>query len=353
MKVAFNTLPLKTGHKTRGVGFYTKHLLEGLKKTDLEIQEFDSVSQIIEADVIHYPWFDLFFRTLRLNKIPTVVTVHDVMPLIFPKNYPKGIKGKINLYLQTRSLKKCQKIITISEVSKKDIIKYLKINPSKIKVIPEAASDEFKPLSEGNLLGIKRKYNLPDRFLLFVGDANFVKNLPFLIEGFNVLREDLDFKNLKLALVNGVFLKKLDDIDHPELASLKKVNKLINEYNLSDFIIRPGQVSEKELVAFYNLATLYIQPSLYEGFGLPILQALSCGTPVLSSDVASLKEVGSDAAVYFNPENQNQFVNLLKDILRDNSLQEKLSKAGLKRARQFSWEKVTREVIKVYEEVSK
>ena len=350
MKVAFNVQPLKTGHKTRGVGSYTKNLLDELKATDLDIQEFDDINEVSKADIVYYPWFDLFFKSLKLNrKIPTVITVHDVMPLLYAGNYPLGIKGKINFYLQKRALRKCQRIITISKCSKKDIVQHLDIKEDKITVIPEAANKEFKLLSEAKLLTHKRKYNLPDHFLLYVGDANFVKNLPFLIEGFKLLKQDQSFKEMKLVLIGGVFLKKVDNIDHPEIESLKRLNKLISEYKLDEFIIKPGQVSEEELVCFYNLATVYIQPSLYEGFGLPILEAMSCGTPVLSSKSSSLPEVGGEAVIYFDPNNVNQFVTLLKDLLNDKSLQIKLSKLGIKRAQLFSWEKVADNVKKVFE----
>jgi len=350
MKVAFNVQPLKTGHRTRGVGAYTKNLLEQLKETDLEIQEFNDISEVKNADIVYYPWFDLFFKSLKLiRKIPTVITVHDVMPLLYPSNYPLGIRGKINFYLQKSALRKCQRIITVSKCSKKDIVSLLKIKEDKITVIPEAVSKEFKPLSEAKLLSHKRKYDLPDRFLLYVGDANFVKNLPFLIKGFKLLKEDQKFNDIKVALVGGVFLKKVDDIDHPELESLKQLNKLIRDYNLDNSIIRPGQVSEEELVCFYNLATVYIQPSLYEGFGLPLLEAMSCGTPVLSSKSSSLPEVGGEAAIYFDPSNLNQFVTLLKDLLNDKSLQIKLSRLGLTRVQLFSWEKVASDVKKVFE----
>src|SRR5207253_2064764 len=106
--------------------------------------------------------------------------------------------------------------------------------------------------------------------------------------------------------------------------------KLIDEYKLEDEIIRPGQVSDEDLISFYNIASLYIQPSLYEGFGLPVLQAMSCGTPVLSSKISSLPEIGGNAVIYFDPKNLGEFVSLLKDILQDKSLLEKLYKEGLK-----------------------
>lgn len=347
MKVAFNTYPLQSGHKTRGVGYYTWNLLEEFKKRDdLEILEFTDLSQVIQADVIHYPWFDLFFRTLKLNKIPTVVTVHDTMPLIFTKEYPVGIKGKINFYFQKRNLKKCKEIITVSNYSKKDIIKYLKIPEEKITIIKEAASDFFKILSDSEKLFIKRKYKLPNQFLLYVGDANFVKNLPFLVDGFKMLKEK--FTDLKLILVGGVFLKKPDNINHPELRGLKNLFQRIDEYKLKDDIIMPGQVPTEDLVGFYNLATIYIQPSLYEGFGLPLLEAFACGVPVMASNVSSLPEVGGSAVLYFDPNNINQFISELEELLQDRSLQKKFSKLGLERAKLFTWKGVADETIKVY-----
>jgi glycosyltransferase involved in cell wall biosynthesis len=350
MIIGFNITPLKTGHKTRGVGAYTRNLLEELKKReDIEVREFQDIKTVEGVDAIYYPWFDLFFRTLVLRKnIPAVVTVHDVMPLIYPKNYPLGLRGKINLFWQTRALRSCQQIITVSKASKQDLIKLLKIKEDKITVIGEGVSSEFKLLPDAKLFSVKRKYNLPDHFLLYVGDANFVKNLPFLIEGFKRIKEDVDFKDLKLVLVGGVFLKKVDDIEHPELVSLKQVFKLIKDYSLENDVYKPGQLAEGDLISFYNLATIYVQPSLYEGFGLPVLEAMSCGLPVVSSKAGSLMEVGGDAAVYFDPTNLQQFVTTLKEVLRDKSLQNKLSKMGLKRAQQFTWEKVTDEVIKIY-----
>lgn len=351
MKVAFNTYPLQSGHKTRGVGYYTQNLLDELKKRDdLEILEFTDLSQVKQADVIHYPWFDLFFRTLKLNKIPTVVTVHDTTPLVFPKEYPVGLRGKINLYLQKRMLKKCKQIITVSDYSEKDITKYLNIPKERITVIQEAASEVFQMLSDSEKLSIKRKYKLPDQFLLYVGDANFVKNLPFLIDGYKILKEK--FHDLKLILVGGVFLKKPENINHPELKGLKNLFQKIDDYKLKDDIIMPGQVPTKDLVGFYNLATAYVQPSLYEGFGLPILEAFSSGTPVVCSNVSSLPEIGGDAALYFDPTNRSEFYEILALLLQDKSLQNKFSRLGLQRAKLYSWKGVADETIKAYKKAS-
>lgn len=351
MKIAFNTLPLTTEHKNRGIGYYTKNLLRELEAyNSLDIVKFTDNKELNrDIELVHYPWFDLFFHSLPLlSKYPFIVSIHDVMPLLFPQNYPVGIKGRINNFLQKVALNRCSCVITDSECSKKDIIKFLKIKKDKISVIPLAAGKEFGVLKDAKLIHIKRKYNLPDNFLLYVGDANWVKNLPFLIRGFSELIRISKFKNYKLVLVGGVFLKNVEDIDHPELASLKQANGLIKENGLEKFIVKPGQLNTQELVAFYNLATVYIQPSLYEGFGLTILEAMSCGTPVLCSNSASLPEVGGEAAVYFNDKDLDGFLKILSDILDNKSLHYKLSKLGLEQSKKFSWKQTAEKTKEVY-----
>lgn len=354
MKIAINTYPLNSAHKDRGIGYYTKNLIENLKKDkSIEVLEFIDVSEVKKVDLVHYPWFDFYFHTLPIRKIyPTIVTIHDVIPLIFKTHYPVGWKGKLNFNLQKFALKGCRKILTDSQTSKNNIAKYLKVAKEKIAAIYLAAREDFKLLSDTKLLHIKRQYNLPDQFLLYVGDANWVKNLPFLIEGFNRVVKKTQFSRFKLILVGNVFLKKVENINHPELESLKTVNRLISQFKLEDKIVRVGNLEIEELVGFYNLATIYIQPSLYEGFGLPVIEALSCGTPVVCSNSGSLPEVGGNAAIYFDPKNSDQFVSILIEVLQNKSLQMKLSKLGLSQAEKFSWEKFTFEMKQIYSEVA-
>lgn len=355
MKVAINILPLQSAHKTRGIGYYTSHLLRSFKQDkSVDVQEFTKLNKVKDANVIHYPWFDLFFHTLPVRRrFPTVVTIHDVMPLVFPQHYLVGLKGKINFALQKIALNSCKYIITDSKTSKEDIVKFLKIAEKKVVVIPLAADPQFEVLQNSSaLLHVKRQYNLPDRFLLYVGDANWVKNLPFLINGFRELIDSAACDDVKLVLIGGVFLKDVEGIDHPELESLKQVNKLIKQYGLKNKVIRPGQVTQTQLIAFYNLATIYVQPSIYEGFGLPVLEAFSCGAPVICSNQGSLPEVGGDAAIYFDPSRPKEFIAILREVLADNSLQNKLSKSGLKQAAKFSWKKVMEETKSVYLKVA-
>lgn len=354
MKIAFNILPLKNAHKGRGIGYYTQNLLNILKQDQtLEIQEFTNISEVKDADVIHYPWFDFVFHSLPLKRSsPTVVTVHDVIPLKFSRHYPVGIKGRFNLFLQRWALKSCKVLITDSQASKNDITEYLKISPERVEVIYLAADSQFRTLPDAKLLYIKRKYKLPDQFLLYVGDANWIKNLPFLIRCFNEILKTKKFDNLALCLVGEVFLKKVDTIDHPELESLKQVSNLIKQYKLEDKIIKPGKIENEDLVAIFNLATLYIQPSIYEGFGLPILQSFACGLPVIAAKSGSLPEVGGNAAVYFDPYNLNQFKMIVLEVLQNKSLREKLQKSGFKQVEKFSWTRVRDETKQVYKKAA-
>jgi len=353
VKIAVNILPLKTGHKDRGIGYYTHNLLEALKADDsIEVVEFSDSMEIKNVDLVHYPWFDFYFHSLPIRKsFPTVVTIHDVIPLKFADHYPSGLRGKVNLSLQRLALSNCKHILTDSNISKEDIIKFLRVKNEKISVIYPSPSNDFKVLSDTRLLLIRRKYSLPDRYLLYVGDSNWTKNLPFLIENFSKIIQTQAFSDLQLVLVGGVFLKKVENIDHPELQSLKEVNRMIDKLKLSSKVIRPGNLGIKDLAAFYNLATIYIQPSFYEGFGLPLLEAMACGTPVVSSSGGSLPEIGGDAPVYFNSTNSEQFISILLEILGNISLQNKLSNLGLKRAKKFSSGKFGNEIKEIYSEI--
>lgn len=353
IKVAINIFPLHSAHKTRGIGSYTRNLVDNLKKDEtITVQEFLKLDEVKDADLVYYPWFDLFFHSLPIKRsFPTVVTIHDVIPLKFSDHYPVGLRGKINFFLQKLALKSCKFIIADSKASKEDIVKYLKVAVNKIEVIPLAVDENFKVLNDSKLISVKRKYHLSDRFLLYVGDAGWSKNLPFLIEAFHKLQKDPNFSDVKLILVGRVFLKNVENIEHPELLSLKILNRAIKEYGLEEKVVRVGHIDEEELVAFYNLADIYIQPSLYEGFGLPILQAFYCGTPVVCSNRGSLPEVGGDAPIYFDPTNLAQFISIISEILINKSLRIKLSKLGFKQASKFSWEKTISEIKKVYTKV--
>ena len=184
---------------------------------------------------------------------------------------------------------------------------------------------------------------------MYVGDLNWNKNVKGLIQAFKKLKVKssklkVTVKNLKLVLVGEALV-------NPELPEAKKVKRLIEELQLKGDILLLGFVPNRDLVAIYNLATLYVQPSFYEGFGLPVLEAMSCGCPVLSSNQASLPEVGERAVEYFNPYKKKELVEKLFFLLSNKEKLKELSIKGLKQAKKFFWKKTALETKKIYEKV--
>jgi len=299
-----------------------------------------------DVDLVHYPYFDLFFLTLPLRKLkPTVVTIHDVIPLLFPERYPRGVKGWLKFQVQKQSLRGVRAVITDSENSREDIVKYLNFRKEKIFVVPLAPGEEFRILKSNLFLfRIKEKYQLPERFVLYVGDVNWNKNVEGLIKAF--AKSKIQDPNLKLILVGKAFEDK----------NLKETNSLlqsIKELNLINQVKILGYVPTSDLVGIYNLATVYCQPSFYEGFGLSVLEAMACGCPVVAAKTASLPEICGKAAVMVDAGEIGKISEGLIKVIGDHKLRRKLIQEGLKQVKKFSWEKVARQTIDVYRRVIK
>jgi glycosyltransferase involved in cell wall biosynthesis len=344
MKVQINISRLHPVAFQRGVGFYTFNLFKALNnlKDGHQYLLEKKRKREVQADLIHYPYFDPFFLTLpRQRSKPTIVTIHDLIPLKFPRHYPSGIKGKIKWQIQRGLVKKVSAIITDSQNSKKDIIDIISFPPEKIFPIYLAAGKEFRKLEIGNWkLEIKEKYHLPENFLLYVGDLNWNKNLKAMMIAFKKLK----IKNLKMVFIGRAFKdEKLDELE--ELKGLMRELKLENDVRFLGFI------PTRDLVAIYNLATLHVQPSFSEGFGLPVLEAMSCGCPVLCSNQASLPEVGGPGVEYFNPYKKGDLVKKLNLLLANKDKLKEFRLKGLKQAKDFSWKKTALATRKVYEKV--
>jgi glycosyltransferase involved in cell wall biosynthesis len=247
--------------KVRGIGMHTSELLKALTSKDIKIQ-----SEQEGADVVHFTKFRPFFIDLPFVKPAkkVVLTIHDLIQLIYPSHYPPGIKGKIKFLINKFLIwKNVDEVITISETSKKDICRFLGVSPKKVHVIYLAPKAIFKKLKDAKYPG------LPKKFALYTGDINYNKNIPWLIEK---AKEN----NLPLVIVGKQAREWQEgklDLSHPELSHLAGVK--------TKDIICLGFVDDSDLVKIFNLATLYIQPSMYEGFGLPLLEAVACGTPVI------------------------------------------------------------------------
>lgn len=321
--------------KGRGVGFYTENLSKALGNlSGVEITEKD-------PDIIHYPFFDLFFHTLPVKKTkPTIVTIHDVTPLIMSGRYPKGIKGSFNLARQWLALQSASAIITDSENSKKDIEKYLFVPNEKIFVTPLAVDSIYeKEVSQEKLLEVKKRYNFPDKFILTVaGGPNPNKNLPSLAE----VTDRLD---IPLLIVGKGMLQEIREPVHPELIDMVRLK-------VYKHLILPGFVSNEDLSALYRLATLYVQPSLYEGFGLPLLEAMTAGCLIASSNSSSLPEIYHEEAITFNPQKLISMEKAIKKALsltpKEKEIQIDAAKA---KANTFTWSKTAKATVDVYNKV--
>jgi len=344
-KVLIDTRPLANANAIRGVGVYTRLLTQYLGKEEA-IEVYRSglkESENLKPDIIHYPFFDLFFDTLPLKKkAKTVVTVHDVIPLVFPEYYQPGIKGKLRFLKQKTALQKVDAIITDSLASKKDIIKYLQVKEDKVHVVYLAANPELQHVDDKAVEKIKRKYKLPKNYILYVGDINYNKNIPQLIKSLYYLPN-----NIKLVCVGKNFLPQ----DIPEwqwiesqiaAGQLEKRVKFLTEI-LGD--------ANEDLSAIYSGALAYVHPSLYEGFGLPVLEAMQCKTLVVCSRNSSLIEVGDEYVKYAEPEARKIADGVNEILALSKEKKEEMIKAAYMWSQSFSWEKTVRETANVYQAI--
>ncbi len=276
---------------------------------------------------------DLAF-TLELTGLEkTIVTCHDIIPIAY-YNTPSPL-WKLN----AKGLRKAERIITVSEFSKQDISKYIKYPEENIEIIPPAVDHNlyYPNRSKECLL----KYNIGDseKVILYVGAEEPRKNIQFLINSFSKLKNKIsNVKLLKVGTPNYLFVRK-------------KLLKQIEALNLQNDVIFTGYVSESELAEIYNAVDLFIFPSLYEGFGIPPLEAMACGTPVITSNTSSLPEVVGDAAIIADPYDVNKFAEEMYELLMNESLKEEMIKKGLKRSKMFSWDISAKKTLKIYKEL--
>lgn len=333
------------GHSIRGTGFYLSHLKRALIQyfPDNTYHFFSTEKELPKnVDLIHFPYFDPFFLTLPLwKRYKTVVTVHDLTPLVFPNDFPIGIKGFLKWQLQKFNLKQVDAIITDSESSQKDIARICGISEKKIHVVYLAAGERFKQIGKHQLESIKKKYNLPEKFVLYVGDATPNKNLPRFLQAIEKLQ-------IPLIMVGKSLADRSINKENPWNKDLVTVQHM-NENN--PLIKLVGFVADDELVALYNLATVFVMPSLYEGFGLPILEAMASGCPVVCSNAGSLKEVAGDAACFVDPYDSSAIAVGIDKVYKDVSLQKELTAKGLEHVKKFTWKKTGEETVDIYQSI--
>jgi glycosyltransferase involved in cell wall biosynthesis len=289
-----------------------------------------------------FPGIDLWHATEhlapRLRRIRSVFTLHD---LIF--RFDPGSHLPLNrIYLNTmmpRFLRAADAVIAVSECSKRDAVHLYNTPAEKIHVIPEGVDAHFRPVRDrARLAQVREQYGLPDHFVLFVGTIEPRKNLPVLFEALASRRaRGLDMWPLVIVGKPGWLVE-------PILAR-------ITELGLQDWVYRTGFVPDDDLPALYSAATVSVMPSRYEGFGLPVLEAMACGTPVVCSNTSSLPEVAGQAALLVAPEDVPGWADTVTRVWNDAALYGKLRERGLAQAAQFTWENAARQTLEVYRTV--
>ncbi len=334
-KVTIDVSPLSDGNSQRGVGFYTTRLVESLKKVTLTNPNYNNFSISLAKDevpknsnLVHYPFFDIFASTLPTKKYPTVVTVHDLIPLDLASHYPVGLKGLFRWQLQKHRLKKADFIITDSIYSKFSIEKHTNYPLDHIFCIYLAADTIFKPMRN-----LKRK-----NYVLYTGDINYNKNVPALAK--------VCVKNNFPLIIVGKTAAQTDIPTHPWTESLRELKSIQKMH--PHLIKTVGFVDSKDLNIYFNQARLYCQPSLAEGFGLPLLEAMQTGCPVVYSNKSSLAEIGNNVGLQFDPSNFKEMDRQIVSMWNNPELRAKSAKDGKAQAKLFSWEDTAIQTLEVY-----
>lgn len=286
------------------------------------------------------PGATLFHSTehllMPLHGVPTVLTVHDLIYKLFPQHHKRLNYWYLNLAMPL-FVRRAHAIIAISQATKNDLIRHYHTPDQKITVVHEAAAPHFRVVPDSEIARVRAKYNLPERYLLAVGTIEPRKNLARLAECLARLRQD--DRRLQLVVV-GAKGWLYDDF----------FNR-VKELNLQDVVHLPGYVPDEDLPGVFRAATLYVMASMYEGAGLPVLEAMACGVPVVSSRESSMPELGADVPRYFNPYDVNHMTNVIGMVLDDDRLRVEMAEAGPERAARFSWERAARETLAVYHSV--
>lgn len=268
--------------------------------------------------------------------VPCVLTVHDLIYHLFPEHH-KWLNYRFLNAAMPLFVRRADHIIAISQSTKRDLMRLYGTPEDKISVVYEAAAPGFIPQPPNRVAAVRERLGLPERYLLAVGTIEPRKNYARLVEALAILRRDDPDLRLVIAGSEGWLTGGF--------------HRALEEHEQSRAVIRPGWVTDEDLPSLYAGATALVLPSLYEGFGLPVLEAMAVGTPVACSHTSSVGEIAGDAALTFDPENTGEMVEVLRRLLRDGDRRESLREKGYARAAEFSWARAAKETWAVYEQV--
>jgi glycosyltransferase involved in cell wall biosynthesis len=297
-----------------------------------EQYQLRSLVRALSLDLLHSPYYVMPYWL----PCPSVLTMYDLIPMIYLHSLPHRWDAwvfRVAMWLATR---RASRIIAISESTRKDLSRFFSAPEDKTTVIHLAPDETFHPLDRHQWEKTARAYGLPERYMLYLGINKPHKNLVFLLQVFSELQTET-----KLVLAGK------EDRRYPQARDEAR------RLRLGDRVVFLGDVPENDLPGIYSGAQVFVFPSLYEGFGLPVLEAMACGTPVVCSNSSSLPEIVGDAAVTLDPQDRGGWLTALTQVLEDEGLRRKLKVRSLAQASKFSWENAARETMRVYHSVAK
>jgi len=312
---------------------------EGTFATYLEMQRVVNAHGV---DLVHVP--HTFWRPL-LTRAPYVITVHDLLDYMYRARTNNGMLRSFHSYMTQRVMDKAARIFAVSNFTKRDVARHFNVPPAKIEVVYNALDESFQrghsTLAEQAM--VRGRYQVDSPFLLYAGRISPHKNVARTIEAFSALKAALAkegaYPDLKLIIIGDEVSKNPD------------IRRAVIRSGMQHDVRFLGYVSIDVLRIFFDMAKVFVFPSLYEGFGLPPLEAMAHGTPVVASNTSALPEVVGNAALLVNPENVFEISRAMHRMLTDQPLRERMKAAGIEQARRFSWETSVRRMVAVYEEV--
>ena len=291
------------------------------------------------VDLYHSPYYLMPYRP----GLPTVVTMYDLIPLLFPQ-YVSPPARLLFRWMTALALRTASHVIVISQATRRDLLTFYHLPTQKVTAIPLAADPAFHPQPPAEVERVRRQYALPENYLLYLGINKPHKNLAQLIDAFSRITfhvSRLTFHASRFTLI----IAGAWDSRYPE------PRQQVEALGLENVVRFLGPVPEADLPALYSGATLFVFPSLYEGFGLPVLEAMACGVPVICSNTSSLPEIAGQATIMVNPLDVEGLAAAMERVLGDQALQEEMIGKGMMQSGTFSWERTARETLQVYESV--
>ncbi|HPN96323.1 MAG TPA: glycosyltransferase family 1 protein [Candidatus Moranbacteria bacterium] len=333
-------------------------ILEKIKK-DLEIENKNNFEIVSLPTTNKFSWnFWTLQRYLRKNpvnvyltqyitpffvpqKIKIATIIHDISFNFFPQFIKKSDLFFLKILIPL-TLRRADKVLAVSKFTRYEIGKYYNTDPDKMEWFHNAVSEDFlkADISLEKIKEVKEKYNLPDKFILYVGTLQPRKNIPVLIEAYNMAKDKLP--DTKLVIAGG----KGHNYD-------PRIDETVKKYNLEKDVFLPGFIDEEDKAAVMAGALIFSFPSLYEGFGIPILEAMSVGVPVIASGILPHREIAEEAVLFFDPENSEELSQKIILLSKDDNLREKLAKDGKRQVKNFSWDRSTQKVLAVLEKMNR